>query len=402
MNRVPQTPVGKFSVLVIVCGIALFMYLNGVKTRISRPSVTQSGTVESLLREQPSKTATLADVVAAPLPERGPKPNSLMAGASHSRGEPVSKSDPEVTEVSAEKEFSPGQIFFRYTAPDSNFGKLAVTDYPNMSSFRFVADFSCEVLHVAAGVGICLTADRGVFTKYGADLFDSTFKRLFHFDLKGIPSRSRVSPDGKVAALTVFQTGHSYASVDFSTQTLLIDTTSGEILGDLEEFAVSLDGQPFKSRDFNFWGVTFTPDSKGFYCTLSSKGKHFLAKGDIKSRTLSVVGENVECPSMSPDGAKIAYKKRQLVSGRPSWIPAPQVRWRLHVLDLATMNDIPLAEVRSVDDQLAWLDNFHVLYALPATPTDSSQNTNIWMIPVDGGAPSKLFLPSAYSPSVVR
>jgi hypothetical protein len=292
-------------------------------------------------------------------------------------------------------------IFFRNAAAGSGFGKLAVADGPDFRSRKFVGDLSCEVFHIAAGVGLCLTADQSVLRKYGADVLDATFTRRFHFDLPGVPSRCRVSPDGRFAAWTVFLSGHSYASAEFSTQTVLIDTTTGEMLGDLEGFAASLDGHPFKSTDFNFWGVTFAADSNTFYCTLSSNRKHYLARGDIKSRSFSVIREGVECPSLSPDGTRIAYKSRNTVSGRPAFIPPPQVTWQLHVLELATMNDIALVEIRSVDDQLAWLDDSHVLYALPGQ-TDSNASTDVWMAPVDGSTPPKRFLPAAYSPAVVR
>ena len=63
--------------------------------------------------------------------------------------------------------------------------------------------------------------------------------------------------------------------------------------------------------------------------------------------------ENVECPSLSPDGTRVAYKRRTGSATRP---------WRLTVLDLATMRETPLAEPRSVDDQAEWLDDDHVLY----------------------------------------
>jgi hypothetical protein len=404
MSSFPGSPVGRFLVLTIVCSVGLLSYFYWVKTRTSISSVTQSGdgAVRPQTGERPSRTDTSSAAGAVPAPEHALTAKARAADDTGARREPVSRSELDVSGTASVKVLAPKQIFFRHTAAGSNFGRLAVVDYPDLRPPRFVGDLSCEVFHVAAGVGLCLTADRGMFTKFGADLLDSTFTRRFHFDLQGIPSRCRVSPDGKFAAWTVFLAGHSYASADFSTQTVLVNTTTGELLGNLEEFAVSLDGQPFKSADFNFWGVTFAPDSKSFYCTLSSNRKHYLVKGDINSRKLSVIRENAECPSMSPDGTRIAYKKRNTVSGRPAWIPPPEMLWQLHVLELATMSDTPLAELRSVDDQLAWLDNLHVLYALPADQTDSSASTNVWMVSIDGKGPPGLFLPAAYSPAVVR
>jgi hypothetical protein len=201
-----------------------------------------------------------------------------------------------------------------------------------------------------------------------------------------------MSSDGKLAALTVFISGHGYASVNFSTQSLLIETDNGRIIADLEEFSVSRDGQAFSNKDFNFWGVTFTPDTRHFYATLSTNRQHLLVKGDIANRSASVIHDNVECPSLSPDASRVAYKKRLTVGGR--------VFWQLHILDLKTNQETPLAEKRSVDDQLEWMDNGHVLYSLPETENGSSASTDIWVAAIDGSSAPRLFLKKAYSPSM--
>jgi uncharacterized repeat protein (TIGR01451 family) len=63
------------------------------------------------------------------------------------------------------------------------------------------------------------------------------------------------------------------------------------------------------------------------------------------------------------------------------------------VLDLATMRETALAEPRSIDDQIEWLDNRQVLYG---------DGGAIWVADADGtGAPRK-FLSQATSPSVLR
>ena len=81
-----------------------------------------------------------------------------------------------------------------------------------------------------------------------------------------------------------------------------------------------------------------------------------------------MIHENVECPSLSPDGTRIAYKHRTGVEDAR--------RGGSTVLDLATMRETPLAETRSVDDQAEWLDDDHVLYgvdgAVYAVPADGS------------------------------
>jgi hypothetical protein len=289
---------------------------------------------------------------------------------------------------------SPRFIFFRYTGVDDNYGKLAVVDVDHRNQLRFVEGFSCEAVHFTGGHGICLTADRGVFTTYAAQLFDTKLKPLFTIPLNGGPSRSRVSRDGAIAACTVFVSGHGYDSVDFSTQTLLFETATGNLRGSLEDFSVTRDGQPFRAADFNFWGVTFTPDSRHFYCTLSSNRAHYLVEGDIAGRTAKVVHDNAECPSVSPDGTRVAYKKRFIIEDR--------LVWQLHVLDLATMKETALAEKRSVDDQIEWLDNAHVLYAVSDNPEGSSATTNVWKGDADGKTAPEMFIAKAYSPAVVR
>jgi len=130
--------------------------------------------------------------------------------------------------------------------------------------------------------------------------------------------------------------------------------------------------------------VTFARDSDRFFATLATGGKTYLIEGSVRARTAHVIHENVECPSLSPDGTRIAFKKRGPDSANP---------WRLTVLDLATMRETPLAETRSVDDQAEWLDDDHVLYGLDGA---------IWVERADGTGRPKRFMDGAGSPAVVR
>jgi hypothetical protein len=161
--------------------------------------------------------------------------------------------------------------------------------------------------------------------------------------LNGLPSRACISPDGRYAALTVFVTGHSYNEAGFSTQTTILDTASGAMLGDLEQFTVWRNGARFQAADFNFWGVTFARDSDRFYATLKSGDRTYLLEGNVSSRQAHILYENVECPSLSPDNTRVAFKKAIVRDGRSMW--------QLSLLDLATLREAPLtAETRSVDD----------------------------------------------------
>jgi hypothetical protein len=115
--------------------------------------------------------------------------------------------------------------------------------------------------------------------------------------------------------------------------------------------------------------------------------------GDVDARTVEVIEDNVECPSLSPDGRRVAFKHRD------GGLTGP-VTWRLWVLELGTRRRHPLAEPRSVDDQVQWLDDQHVLYALPAA-ADRAAIMDEWVVPADGGGEPRLFLPQAYSAAVV-
>jgi Tol biopolymer transport system component len=172
---------------------------------------------------------------------------------------------------------------------------------------------------------------------------------------------------------------------------VLLDMTSGDVLGELEQFATWWNGARFKAADFNFWGVTFTRDSNVFYASLGTGGKSYMVKGDLGLRKLTVVADNVECPSISPDDRLIAFKRR---------IATAADAWRLHVMDVATMIARQLgSEKRFVDDQVEWLDNGRLLYAIQRP---SSAISDVWVAPVDDSAPAKLFLSEAASPIVVR
>jgi hypothetical protein len=294
-----------------------------------------------------------------------------------------------------QQEAASQKIFFRYSEVGRNYGKLAFVDAGRTGPPQFVDSLMCEVVYVAGERGICLAAEYRILGIFAATLFDArNFGTLGKVPVKGIPSRARVAVNGKIAASTVFTSGHGYDSTSFSTQTLLIDIPSAQIIADVETFSVQRDGKPFKNRDFNFWGVTFSPDSRYFYATLSTQRQHLLVKGDIAARSAVVLHDNVECPSLSPDGKRIAYKKRLNKPGN--------VAWQLHVLDLASGKDTPLAEKRSVDDQLEWLNDEFLLYTLPDSETRATPVTNVWRIGVDGSMPPDLFLKNAYSPAVVR
>ena len=123
-----------------------------------------------------------------------------------------------------------------------------------------------------------------------------------------------------------------------------------------------------------------------------TNNKRYLVRGDVARRSVVVLHENVECPALSPDNRLLAYKKR--VGGDLS-------PWRFYVLDLATMTERPIAaETRSIDDQLEWLDNDHVLYA--TARSSQSPILDVWVAPLSGTDSASPLIFEAQSPIVVR
>lgn len=285
-------------------------------------------------------------------------------------------------------------VVFRNTDQRTGYGRvaLAALDAPNE---RFLLDLACDRVYAVSSRGICLVARRGFTTSYEARLLDAALTPGPGLPLSGPPSRARVARDGSFAAFTVFETGHSYASTDFSTRTTLVDLRTSTPLPDLEEWSVLRDGAPFREADFNFWGVTFAPAGGRFYATLASGGRLFLVEGDIARRELRVIRDSVECPSVSPDGRRLAFKARRTEAGR--------LTWGLHVLDLETGVETPLdGETRNVDDQPAWLDDEHLLYGLPEDRVPATGGGDVWVLEAKAGAAPRRFLEQAWSPAVVR
>jgi dipeptidyl aminopeptidase/acylaminoacyl peptidase len=269
-------------------------------------------------------------------------------------------------------------------ARPQDFGRVAVAPLAPGGA-RTLLPLRCERVYFAAGSGLCLARGGGFASSYRARVFGADLRVRGEVAVDGIPSRARVSPDGRYGSATLFVTGHSYADTGgFSTTTTLIDLRTGRKIAQLEDFTATRDGRTITARDINYWGVTFAHDSDRFYATLATGGKIYLVEGSVRARIVRTIHEGVECPSLSPDGTRIAYKKRVGAGGK---------RWRLYVLDLRTMRETPLAERRSVDDQAEWLDDRSVLYGL---------DESIWTVPADGSGRPVTYAPRADSPAVAR
>ena len=283
------------------------------------------------------------------------------------------------------------RIVFRNTASGAGYGLVASVPLSDPSAARTVTARACDRVYATNDYQMCLHVDRGVVTTFNATLFDPAWKAVRSWPLPGIPSRTRMSADSKLVAQTSFITGSSYGAVGFSTQTT-ISSTDGTDYGNIENFRFIVGGQAITASDRNFWGVTFGQDDNAFYATGASGGHTWLVRGDLAARTLTAIHETAECPSLSPDGTRVAYKKNVSTTGTPYWT--------LAVLDLASGKETVLPIKDNVDDQALWLDDSTLLFGLanPKVVGDS----DIWSVAIDGATAPKLFLTHAWSPSVIR
>jgi len=280
-------------------------------------------------------------------------------------------------------------VVFRSTALDPSYGKVSAVRLDDPAGLRAVTEVNCDRVYSAAERYLCLSTDQGIVTSYAATLLGEDLRPTGALPLSGLPSRARLSSDARFSTTTAFVSGHSYAAVGFSTETLLTDVDR-DVTTNLEEFTLRVQGRVRDDADRNVWGVTFA-DQDTFYATAASGGKTWLVRGSLRGRSLTALREDAECPSLSPDRSTIVYKVR---GNRPAG------QWRLAAYDLSTGTETVLAGDRSVDDQAEWLDDEHVLYGLPRAGSDAAV-TDVWSVRVDGTGVPKLLIPQAWSPSVV-
>jgi len=282
------------------------------------------------------------------------------------------------------------RVFFRHTGNDAHYGDVAVVPLQHPGGPRRFIPLDCVRVYATASDASCLRATDHAGTTHELDELDADWQVSDTVALAGLPSRTRLSPDGSLVATTTFLTHDSYENHGFVTATE-IRRVGGETYGDLDDFRLVIDGHEVTAHDVNVWGVTFVDDND-FYATAATGGRTWLVHGDLSTRSLVPVRSNAECPSVSPDHTRVAYKVDRPGRGR---------YWSLAVLDLTTDRQVVLhGERANVDDQVEWLDDDTLLYGLPRPRQPGV--TDVWAIRTRGDAAPRVFIKDAWSPSVVR
>ncbi len=234
-------------------------------------------------------------------------------------------------------------------------------------------------------------------------------------------SRARISPDAQYAAWTNFADGDSYQASpgsSFSTDTWIsalqanpkktpllktgANTTTttatspapDSTVFNLNTWVLSYKQKTVSAPDLNYWGVSFDPNnSQHFVVTASFGGKQYLAQGDVMSKQLTVLLEGVECPSFSPDGKRIAFKKR-----------ISPIRWAPAVLDVKTLQTTVFDYLDySVDDQIDWLDAQTLLYEVLEVRLLGPAATHLHTLSIanpNAKTPSAIWLENARSAAI--
>lgn len=284
------------------------------------------------------------------------------------------------------------RIVFRHTGRDKEYGVVAIVPLDDPGGARAFTGVVCDRVAARPDGASCLVTDSGVVTSYEAQELDPDWQQLEASPLPGIPSRTRLSPDGTLVATTAFVAGHSYMSTGFSTATEVHEFGGGTRWGNLEKFDLVLDGRPANPVDRNIWGVTFVDDDT-FYATVATAGRTWLARGSLTARTLTSVSQDAECPSVSPDGSLVAFKV--------DVDPGRRTLWQIAVEDVASGGRTLLERgPRGVDDQVEWLDDDTLIYGMPRG--DEPGVTDTWAIGITAEAEPTLFIEQAWSATVVR
>lgn len=286
-----------------------------------------------------------------------------------------------------------GDVLVVHRVPGDDYGRLAIV---KADGARVMLDRRCDRVHIGGPTGVCAAPLEGNFGGWETLIFDASTSGLpvLSDHPSPLPSRLRVSADGSVVTSTGFTSGRSYEDIggDTATIAIVIDVPTGQLNGLVQ---YGQEGLLQNTGEAQYWGVSFAdPKGETFYSTAHYGDGPVVVRGDVASQTLSEPAFDGSCPSVSPDGTKLVYKQLRADGG-----------FDLALRDIATGETRVLGESRSADDQVEWLDNNTILYALHGEGESGEivdPSFDIWKLSIDAGATPELFIPAASSPAVVR
>lgn len=286
----------------------------------------------------------------------------------------------------------PGEVVVINRVPGDDYGRMAIR---HVDGTRTLLDRRCLRLYVAAGNGVCLSQQDALVPQYTATLFDAAdpYQRDIKSYPMALPSRARITPDGATLSATGFVSGSSYTDIGGATATIVfIDSFASNELVSLSEFDIDSDDPKYAMEAADFWGTTFV-DNDNFYVTGLFGADPEVMAGSLSTATLRPTTFKGSCPSVSPDGETLVYKRTRDGGG-----------YDLVAVTLATGDNWVLNETRSADDQVEWLDDDTILYALHPVDDDASVQPewDIWALDITPGSEPQMFLPNADSPAVIR
>jgi hypothetical protein len=299
--------------------------------------------------------------------------------------EPVSGSGPSL---------APGEVLAVHRVPGDDYGWLLIR---HLDGTRTLLNRTCMRVPIAKDHGVCLAESGGVlggaFTTifFEADNLNADIKSY----ARALPSRARISPNGTFSAVTAFVSGASYADIAAETTTLVTidEIESTRSVRGANQFTIDSGEARFNNLNPQYWGITFAADEDEIYLTGFFGDRPEIMHGTLNDIVIEPTDWVGSCLSLSPDGKTLVFKEMTADNS-----------FELVAVDLETNTQHKLGETRSVDDQVEWLDNDTILYALHPARGDTAVQPefDIWMLDIAEGSEPKLFLPNADSPAVAR
>ncbi len=157
-----------------VCAFLLMVFFGVFASRRSRASITESAGSTS-----PATVESAPSPVPPPITQPGDTVSAAAPAAATS------------TPGSAGSADTRKLVYYRTTALGPNYGKLSVAPVDALDKVRYSRDLLCDRVYFAAGKGVCLASDRGVFTNYYATKFYSEPQRGWTIPLGRLPNRFR-------------------------------------------------------------------------------------------------------------------------------------------------------------------------------------------------------------------